>query len=147
MQPPPIFQDLANRHSRRLAIKVKGRILFMNLGDVVSIHAKGNYVSLQRPSSSYLLRESISMVAEKLEPYGFIRIHRSVLVNTSFVEEIRSDFDGRICLKGERRKGIRGHSHLQEKSQIPRGILDRYERALSGTIAGADRGARVRNHN
>ena len=28
-------------------------------------------------------------MAEQLEPQGFIRIHRSILVNTSFVEEIR----------------------------------------------------------
>jgi len=39
-------------------------------------------------AGSYLLRESISTLAQKLEPYGFVRIHRSVLVNTSFVEEI-----------------------------------------------------------
>ncbi len=38
-----------------------------------------NYVSLQRASDFYLLRESISMVVENLEPYGFIRIHRSAL--------------------------------------------------------------------
>jgi two-component system, LytTR family, response regulator len=28
-------------------------------------------------------------MAEKLKPYGFIRIHRSVVVNISAVEEIR----------------------------------------------------------
>ena len=28
-------------------------------------------------------------MAEKLKPYGFIRIHRSVVVNTSAVEEIQ----------------------------------------------------------
>jgi hypothetical protein len=28
-------------------------------------------------------------MAEKLKPYGFIRIHRSVLVNGSYVEEIQ----------------------------------------------------------
>jgi two-component system LytT family response regulator len=53
------------------------------------VQAEGNYVLLQRDSGSYLLRESISVMAEKLKPYGFIRIHRSVLVNTSFVEEIK----------------------------------------------------------
>src|ERR1035438_5187763 len=52
------------------------------------VQAEGNCVSLQRESDSYLLRESISVVAEKLKPYGFIRIHRSTLVNTSFVEEL-----------------------------------------------------------
>jgi DNA-binding LytR/AlgR family response regulator len=27
-------------------------------------------------------------MAEKLEPYGFIRIHRSVLINSTHVEEV-----------------------------------------------------------
>jgi len=72
-----------------IAIKAKGRILFINPEDVVAVQAQGNYVSLQRESDSYLLRESISRVAEKLKPYGFIRIHRSALVNTTFVVEIK----------------------------------------------------------
>ena len=54
---------------------------------------------LQRLSGSYLLRESISVMAEKLEPYGFIRIHRSVLVNTSFVEEIHPWTTGEYVLR------------------------------------------------
>jgi two-component system LytT family response regulator len=92
-------QTLAKQHSPRAAIKVKGRILFINPGDVVAVRAEGNYVLLQGESSSYLLRESISVVAEKLEPYGFIRIHRSVLVNTSFVEEIRRYSTGEYGLR------------------------------------------------
>jgi DNA-binding LytR/AlgR family response regulator len=85
----PTLQAPAMPQSPRVAIKVKGKILFINLGDVVAVQAEGNYVSFQRNASSHLLRGSISVVAERLEPYGFIRIHRSVLVNTSFVEEIR----------------------------------------------------------
>lgn len=85
--------------SLRVAVKTTGRILFMNLGDVVSVKAKGKCVYLQRKTSSYLLRESISDVAEKLKTHGFIRIHRSVLVNTSFVEEIRPLSTGEYCLR------------------------------------------------
>ena len=88
-----------NQPSPRVAIKVKGKILFINLSDVVAVQAGGNYVSLQRNGSSYLLRESISAVAEKLEPQGFIRIHRSILVNTSFVEEIRPYSTGEYGLR------------------------------------------------
>ena len=55
----------------------------------------GNYVWLQRESDSYLLRE-------KLKPYGFIRIHRSALVNTTFVVEIKP-YSTRNC--GLRVKG------------------------------------------
>jgi DNA-binding LytR/AlgR family response regulator len=85
--------------SPRVAIKVKGKILFINLSDVVAVQAEGNYVSLQRNGSSYLLRQSISAVAEKLEPEGFIRIHRSFLVNTSFVEEITPYSTGEYGLR------------------------------------------------
>jgi two-component system LytT family response regulator len=82
-----------------IAIKAKGKILFISPGDVVAVQAEGNYVSLQRESDSYLLRESISRVAEKLKPYGFIRIHRSALVNTEFVIEIKPYPAGKCGLR------------------------------------------------
>jgi len=82
------LQELAGRPFARFAIKVKGRIRFINPADVIVVLAEGNYVLLHQESSIHLLRESISTVAEKLEPFGFIRIHRSVVVNASYVEEI-----------------------------------------------------------
>jgi two-component system, LytTR family, response regulator len=98
----PQLQKLSRPDHSMIAIKTNGRILFINPGDVVAVQAEGNYVSLQRESDSYLLRESISMVAEKLKPYGFIRIHRSALVNISFVVEIKP-YSTRKC--GLRVKG------------------------------------------
>jgi DNA-binding LytR/AlgR family response regulator len=95
----PQLQKLSRPSHPMIAIKAKGRILFINPGDVVAVQAQGNCVSLQRESDSYLLRESISTVAEKLKPYGFIRIHRSALVNTSFVVEIRPYSTGKYRLR------------------------------------------------
>jgi DNA-binding LytR/AlgR family response regulator len=89
--PERVFPALglpARPRSPRLAIKVKGRILFIHPGEVIAVEARGNHVMLQRGECWYSLRESISVVAEKLEAHGFIRIHRSVLVNASSVEEI-----------------------------------------------------------
>lgn len=83
----------------KIAIKTKRRILFVDPADVAIIEAQGNYVLLKRSSGSYLLRESISTVAEKLKAYGFIRIHRSVLVNSSFVEEIQPWPTGEYVLR------------------------------------------------
>ncbi|MGA9353856.1 MAG: LytTR family DNA-binding domain-containing protein [Terriglobales bacterium] len=85
----PGLPALAKLQSLRVAIKSRGGILFIHLGDVVSVQAQGNYVLLQLGSSSHLLRDSISVVEEKLGPYGLIRIHRSLLVNAAFVEGIR----------------------------------------------------------
>jgi two-component system, LytTR family, response regulator len=95
----PQLQTLSRRSRPMIAIKAKGRILFIDPDDVVAVQAEGNYVSLQRESDSYLLRESISIVAEKLKPYGFIRIHRSALVNSSFVVEIKPYPTGKYRLR------------------------------------------------
>jgi two-component system LytT family response regulator len=83
----------------RIAIKAKGRILFIDPADVVTVEAQGNYVLLRRMSGTDLLRESMSAAEEKLRPYGFVRIHRSVLVNASFVEEIHPWTTGEYVLR------------------------------------------------
>jgi DNA-binding LytR/AlgR family response regulator len=85
----------------KIAIKTKGKILLIHPGDILAVEAEGNYVLLRRLSDSYLLRESISTMAEKLEPYGFIRIHRSILVNASSVEEIQPGPTGEYVLRIE----------------------------------------------
>jgi two-component system LytT family response regulator len=82
----------------RVAIKTERRVLFIDPSEILSVEAQGNYVLLQRSAGSYLLRESISIVAQKLQHYGFLRIHRSVLVNAAFVAEIRPWFTGEYVL-------------------------------------------------
>jgi DNA-binding LytR/AlgR family response regulator len=98
----PESRKVSPPQSSRIAIKTLGRILFINSNDLVAVQAEGKNVLLQRESGSYFLRESISAVAEKLRPYGFIRIHRSVLVNAVFVEEIKPYSTGEygLCVKG-----------------------------------------------
>ena len=93
------LQQREGRKSQRVAIRAKGRILFLNPAEVAAVEAEDNYVLLRRESDSYLLRESITSMAEKLKAYGFIRIHRSVLVNASFVQEIQPWFTGEYALR------------------------------------------------
>lgn len=94
------LRSISQPRSTRIAIKAKGRIVFVDPNDVVAVQAEGNYVLLQqRDTGSHLLRESISVMADKLRPYGFIRIHRSVLVNSSYVEEIQPWLTGEYGLR------------------------------------------------
>ena len=96
------FEAIAKRQGPRIAFKAKGRILFVDLAEIVAVQAEGNYVSLRHRPHPYLLRESLSSMAEKLKPYGFIRIHRSVVVNISAVEKIQPLPTGeyRLSVKG-----------------------------------------------
>jgi DNA-binding LytR/AlgR family response regulator len=86
----------------RIAIKAKGRILFIDPDEIAAVEARGNYILVQRLCGSELLRESMSTVEGKLRAYGFVRIHRSVIVNASFVEEILSlgNGDNVVRIKG-----------------------------------------------
>jgi DNA-binding LytR/AlgR family response regulator len=83
------LEVIAKRQAPRIAFKAKGRILLLNLADILAVQAEGNYVSLRHRTNPFVVRESLSFMAEKLKPYGFIRIHRSVVVNISAVEEIQ----------------------------------------------------------
>jgi len=85
--------------SARIAIKTAGKILLIDADDVVAVEAKGRYVLLLHTSCSHLLRESISSMEEKLTLHGFVRIHRSVLVNAALVEEIHALPSGDYLLR------------------------------------------------
>jgi DNA-binding LytR/AlgR family response regulator len=99
-----IAKSIAKRQAPRIAFKAKGSILLLDLADILAVQAEGNYVSLQHRTNPYLVHESLSSIAQKLKPYGFIRIHRSVVVNTSAVEEIQPLPTGeyRLRVKGGR---------------------------------------------
>ena len=95
----PQIQTFPMRTSARIAIKAKGRILFIDSADAIAVEARGNYVLLLHTSSSHMLRESISIMEEKLNLHGFVRIHRSVLVNAALVEEIQPWSTGEYVLR------------------------------------------------
>jgi two-component system LytT family response regulator len=96
------LEVIAKRQAPRIAFKAKGGILLLDLADILAVQAEGNYVSLRPRTNPYLVHESLSSMAEKLKPYGFIRIHRSVVVNTSAVEKIQP------LLTGEYRLRVKG---------------------------------------
>src|ERR1700722_8897625 len=83
------LEVLAERQPPRIAFKAKGSIQILDLTATRAVQAEGNYVSLRRRTNPHLVPESLSSMAEKLKPYGFIRIHRSVVVNVSAVEQIQ----------------------------------------------------------
>ena len=94
---PPV-QMLPRQLCVRIAIKTKGRILLIDPADIITVEAKGNYVLLRHTLSSHMLRESLSIIEEKLIPHGFVRIHRSVLVNAAFVVELQPWSTGEYIL-------------------------------------------------
>jgi two-component system, LytTR family, response regulator len=40
-------------------------------------------------SNSYMIRNTISDIEEKLDPHHFLRVHRSIIVNVSKIKEVQ----------------------------------------------------------
>jgi two-component system LytT family response regulator len=73
----------------RLPIKANGRIVPIRLTDIEWIEADRDYVSIHVGGKIWLMRETIAALELRLALSGFVRIHRSTLVNAERVKELR----------------------------------------------------------
>ena len=66
--------------------------------DISSIQSAGNYVSLFVDGRELLVRETLAMMERRLEGVGFIRVHRSHIVNLDHVESLGAAGGGRSVI-------------------------------------------------
>jgi len=85
----------------RLVLKTAGRVTFLGVEDVDWIEASGVYVNLHVGSRSHLYRSSLAHLLQRLDPKHFVRVHRSLAVNTDRIRELqpRSHGDYTVVLK------------------------------------------------
>jgi two-component system, LytTR family, response regulator len=85
---------VSRRWARRLAIKLNGRVLLIDVNDIDRIEASGNYVEIRIGAQKHLLRETLTNLTSRLDPACFARISRSSAVNIERVRELQSMFNG-----------------------------------------------------
>ena len=78
----------------RLVVKSGSQLIFLDPDDVDWIEAEGVYIQVHAGRTSYLLRESLRKVEERLDPKRFLRIHRSMILNVDRVRKIVPHFNG-----------------------------------------------------
>jgi two-component system LytT family response regulator len=74
----------------------RGQMVRIDLSELDWVKAEAEYVRLHVASGSFLLRGSISSLAERLSGEGFVQIHRSIIVN---LDRLRSLISNRGGLK------------------------------------------------
>jgi len=96
---PGGFQLAASGLSRRCASQVKVRVrrrtFWLDAGDIVWVQGASQYSRVHAKSGEFLLARSLASFECELDQRRFFRIHRSAIVNVDFVQEIRSNGDGR----------------------------------------------------
>jgi two-component system LytT family response regulator len=80
----------ANKYASRFTVQTGSRIQIVIAEDVEWIGAAGNYAELHVSGRSFLLREPMASLEQRLDPAKFIRIHRSRIVKSSCILELQS---------------------------------------------------------
>jgi two-component system LytT family response regulator len=82
------------RTADRLAIRNSDRITLLQTDEIDWIEAADNYVEIHVGKHVHLMRETLSNLEQRLQPFRFLRIHRSRLVNADRIKELHSLFHG-----------------------------------------------------
>ena len=83
----------------RLAIKVDGRIRFVDVAEIDYVTADGNYARLRGRAMNVLVRETITTMEQRLAPHGFLRVQRGTLVRMERVVELEPLFHGEYVVR------------------------------------------------
>lgn len=73
---------------RRIQGERNGKRSYIPVGEIAYIEAKADYAVAHTQVGGYLVNESISVLERRLASEGFLRVHRSFLVNIDDVRDI-----------------------------------------------------------
>lgn len=78
----------------RIAVKLSGQVQFLHPDELNWVEAEGDYVRVHTLSRAHLVKETMQAMERRLEPYGFLRIHRSAIVNLGKIDKLRATNNG-----------------------------------------------------
>lgn len=125
LQARPLSQEAPDAMAA-LPVESDGRTRYVRRTEVHYVEAHGDYVRLHATSGVHVVRMPISRLEEYWAPAGFIRVHRSFLVATDAVRELRSDSVG----------GLLAHTDLGDVPVSRRHARDLREKLLAAAKSG-----------
>jgi two-component system, LytTR family, response regulator len=75
-------------------LKADGKNVFVKVRDIDWIESSRNNVRIHVGPTLYLLHETTTAIASRLDPKRFLRIHRSAIVNIERIKELHPWFNG-----------------------------------------------------
>jgi len=81
------------REDNCVLVRKRERVLVLRPDEIDFVEAYGDYVRLRSGPDTHVVRGTLSDMERRLAPAGFVRIHRSRLVNWQRVREFTADRD------------------------------------------------------
>jgi two-component system, LytTR family, response regulator len=85
-------------YPRRIASRVGERITFLDLEAVTHFQALDKLTYAIANGRQHSLDQTIADLEQRLDPARFLRIHRAVLVNVDWIQEVNSWFAGKVMV-------------------------------------------------
>jgi two-component system LytT family response regulator len=120
--------DVHPARTLRLPVDCSSGIRFVDSSEIELLESADNYVTLFTPTVEYLVRGTLESFEDKLKPFGFLRIHRSRIINTSRVASLR------------------GLHHGEYELQLDSGRIVRSARSFRDVLGAALLTSRVQHH-
>lgn len=106
--PPPELASLLSRLShvlpapsflQRVGTRKGDRLVLLPVCDVTHFISENRYTYAQTAQGKHLLELSLADLETRLDPARFLRIHRSIIVNLEYVDQISRWFAGRVLVR------------------------------------------------
>jgi two-component system, LytTR family, response regulator len=99
------YTALQAQRAKRLVVKERGQVLFLDVADIDWIEAAGYYACLHVGTKTHIMRRTLLELARDLGEERFVRIHRSVIVNLERVGglELQAGGEHEVVLKSQTR--------------------------------------------
>ncbi len=72
----------------RIFVKTGNRIDVIPVSEIIRIDAQDDYAEIITKNKSYLKKETMNYLEKNLPKVNFIRVHRSFIINTDFMDKI-----------------------------------------------------------
>ncbi len=100
-----VKQELANRSSiptdilpmhRKIFIKDGEKCHFIPLSEIHFIESLENYARLYFGQEKAMIKRSLNLLSERLDPAVFFRVNRSQIININYIKEIHPYFNNKL---------------------------------------------------
>jgi two-component system LytT family response regulator len=107
-------QVLRGSEPPRLTARLGESLHVLDPRAVARFHAQEGYTAFRHQGRDYLIDDSIASLAERLEPWGFLRVHRSEVINLNRVRAIRREQELTVVDLDDGQNATVSRRHLPE---------------------------------
>jgi len=125
---PAVSANRDRQDDPTIPVELAGTTRMLPRSSVQWVEAQGDYARLHTADGSHLVRISLATLADRWAEAGFVRIHRSYLVQLRLIGELRLTNNGYVVLVGGRELPVSRRHTRELKDRLVRAAKQTWSR-------------------